>query len=61
MYDELLSPAPASGPRWEQQNIDLRNFAGKSVSIDFGADVRENNPTAAWVAFGSPALVRTTR
>jgi len=61
MYDELLSPAPASGPRWEQQNIDLRNFSGKSVSIVFGADVRENNPTAAWGAFGSPALVRTTR
>jgi hypothetical protein len=58
LYDEFLPAASVSGPRWEQHEIALDGFAGKTVAIIFGADIRDNDPTAAWVAFGNPALVR---
>ena len=60
VYDDRLGIASASGPRWEEHDFALEAFAKKTVSITFGADVRDNDPTAAWVAFGDPVIVRLT-
>lgn len=59
LYDEFLPPASAEGPLWQAHNISLDRFAGKTVTLIFGADFRDGDPgAAAWVAFGDPALVR---
>jgi hypothetical protein len=58
LYAEDLAPATPSGPIWSQHAVSLDSFSGKRISIVFGADVRDGDPTAAWAVFGTPELVR---
>ena len=54
--EDLRAPGPDAIPSWEAHRIDLRRFAGRTVAVTFGADATTPDSTAAWVAFGDPAI-----
>jgi hypothetical protein len=56
IYDEPL-PLPVTQIDWRRHVIDLSRFAGRTVTVSFGAEATQGNPSAAWVAFGYPTLV----
>ncbi len=56
VYDELL-PLPGEALDWHRHTVDLSRFAGRSVTIAFGADASQGNGSASWAAFGYPSLV----
>lgn len=59
IYDAMIQPAAPEGIRWQRILVSLKKFAGRSVVITFEAESPDGDQTAAWIAFGSPAILHS--
>jgi hypothetical protein len=51
-----LQPADADGPHWHAFRASLDRYAGRAVTITFGADIVDGNGIATWASFAHAAI-----
>jgi hypothetical protein len=60
VFEAALPPAGANGVVWRTFTRSLDRYAGKTVTITFGASAIGGNAIAAWISFPYAGLYRAT-